>query len=517
MPNASTISFMYQHTQFSVGTADRQWNVNGGGTWETDANWTPFAPYAPGDAADFLGALTTATTANITLNTNDVVGSVNFNNTIGSYALIPTSATAGSLELNNQLAAPIISDSFGSHTIAVPITLDASTNITVVRAADALTISGNISGAASNLSLSGSGAMILTGTNTFGATAITTGATLQVGNGLATGSLGSGAVTDNGTLVFDRSDVPTVGNGISGSGSLVDTGAGTLILQGVVNIGGGVSAMAGTLDFAGGVTHTVGAVTIGSGNLSIAAGAKLLSGPVTGLSTGGWNIAGTQQIQPGLLNAGTSKVDVVPTITGIGTLDISDDKVIIEASNTTSKATEITQLQTLVTEGKGTGSWTGNGITSSAVAADAAAGTNNTFHTVVAIIDNGAYPAGTGKTMFGGLPVDTNSILITRALAGDANLDGTVNNTDLVALLTHFTLSGQTQATGDFNGDGTVNNTDLVALLTDYTQSLPGFFPISPAGGGLGSSAPAPEPASLALFGLGGAALLIRRRKAAGK
>ena len=72
--------------------------------------------------------------------------------------------------------------------------------------------------------------------------------------------------------------------------------------------------------------------------------------------------------------------------------------------------------------------------------------------------------------------MDANSIILVRALVGDANLDGTVNNTDLVALLTHYNETGQTQATGDYNGDGSVNNTDLVALLTDYGQSLPGGY-----------------------------------------
>ncbi len=187
--------------------------------------------------------------------------------------------------------------------------------------------------------------------------------------------------------------------------------------------------------------------------------------------------------------------------------------------STGNKASEISLLQSEVLSGRNSGTWTGEGITSSAVAADVAAGTNLSFHTVVAIVDNGALPAPERFSTFEGQPVDASSIIITRALAGDANLDGTVNNTDLVALLTHFDLSGQTQATGDFNGDGTVNNTDLVALLTDYAQSLPGDFAIKPAddiGGAadsLGGSAPVPEAGTLGVLVAGAAMLLKPRRR----
>src|SRR5262249_34072926 len=59
-----------------------------------------------------------------------------------------------------------------------------------------------------------------------GGTTINAG-TVQVGNNDAAGVLPSGAITDNGTLIFNRSDstlvVPTV---ISGSGALVHNGNG---------------------------------------------------------------------------------------------------------------------------------------------------------------------------------------------------------------------------------------------------------------------------------------------------
>ncbi len=179
---------------------------------------------------------------------------------------------------------------------------------------------------------------------------------------------------------------------------------------------------------------------------------------------------------------------------------------------------KIAFLQAEVNLGNNGGTWTGEGVTSSTVAADAAAGTNNSFHTTLAIVDNGALPVSEQFTSFGGQPVDADSIIMVRALAGDSNLDGSVNNTDLVALLTHFGESGQTQATGDYNGDGTMNNTDLVALLTDYGQSLPGGMLLTPGSGeadgvaGLASPGNVPEPGAGVILLLAAPALLRRRR-----
>ena len=64
------------------------------------------------------------------------------------------------------------------------------------------------------------------------------------------------------------------------------------------------------------------------------------------------------------------------------------------------------------------------------------------------------------------------SFLLTPALAGDANLDGTVNINDLSKVLTNYDKTGMAWADGDFNGDGTVNINDLSNVLTNYDRSL---------------------------------------------
>jgi len=94
---------------------------------------------------------------------------------------------------------------------------------------------------------SGDGTMLSIGTNTYtGATNIN-GGVLQIGNGGTTGSIGTGAVTNNASLVIDRSDNLTVSNVISGSGSLTKNGSATLTLGAVSTYSGNTVVNAGTL------------------------------------------------------------------------------------------------------------------------------------------------------------------------------------------------------------------------------------------------------------------------------
>ncbi|AWH88259.1 autotransporter-associated beta strand repeat-containing protein [Limnobaculum parvum] len=91
------------------------------------------------------------------------------------------------------------------------------------------TFSGVISGAGS-LNKSGDGTLRLTGDNSYvGGTTISNG-TLQLGNGGTSGSV-IGNITDNGTLVFDRSNDHLYNGVISGSGNVVQQGSGTLFID----------------------------------------------------------------------------------------------------------------------------------------------------------------------------------------------------------------------------------------------------------------------------------------------
>ena len=92
--------------------------------------------------------------------------------------------------------------------------------------------------------------------------------TLQIGNGGSSGTLGAGAVTDNGSLVFNRSDSYPVPNSINGTGSLTQAGSGTLTLSGTNTYTGGTSVTNGLL-----VINNSAAIPTGS-TLSIGAAAR---------------------------------------------------------------------------------------------------------------------------------------------------------------------------------------------------------------------------------------------------
>ena len=100
-----------------------------------------------------------------------------------------------------------------------------------------------------------SGGVILAADNTYsGETRILSGAFLTVGNGGTAGSLGTGAVVNDGTLAFNRTDKMTAGNAISGTGALIQKGAGELVLTGNNSYSGVTTIAAGTLTVGDGGT-----------------------------------------------------------------------------------------------------------------------------------------------------------------------------------------------------------------------------------------------------------------------
>ena len=91
------------------------------------------------------------------------------------------------------------------------------------------------------------GTTIFTTDDTYtGATNVSAGATLQLGNGGATGSVTTD-ITDNGTVALDHSGTVTYGGVIGGAGALVVKGTGTEVLTGDNTYTGGTTIQSGTL------------------------------------------------------------------------------------------------------------------------------------------------------------------------------------------------------------------------------------------------------------------------------
>src|SRR5205807_1894528 len=90
-------------------------------------------------------------------------------------------------------------------------------------------------GGTGGLTKSGTGTVIITNTgiNDFIGGVTVNNGTVQFGNGGSSGNLpGVGNVTDNGNLILNRGDSPTVPNVISGAGTLTKSGTGVLTLTG---------------------------------------------------------------------------------------------------------------------------------------------------------------------------------------------------------------------------------------------------------------------------------------------
>ncbi|MBU3665338.1 MAG: hypothetical protein FGM15_05605 [Chthoniobacterales bacterium] len=102
--------------------------------------------------------------------------------------------------------------------------------ISVSDSGAALTLSGAVSGSG-RFEKSGVGSLVLVANNTYSGTTLVSAGTLSIGAGGTTGSLGSSTITNNATLLYNRSDNLTQSTVIHGSGALHKAGDGTLTLS----------------------------------------------------------------------------------------------------------------------------------------------------------------------------------------------------------------------------------------------------------------------------------------------
>src|SRR5262249_57294937 len=140
-----------------------------------------------------------------------------------------------------------------------------------INRSNAVTIANNISGSGdlTKTTAGNNTTVTLAGNNSYSGTTTIQEGTLQIGAGGATGSLGTGAVANSGTLAFNRSDDITVANAISGTGALSKLGANLVTLTGANSYSGATTISAGSLGVGdGGTTGSLGTgATANSGSL----------------------------------------------------------------------------------------------------------------------------------------------------------------------------------------------------------------------------------------------------------
>jgi autotransporter-associated beta strand protein len=206
----------------------------------------------------------------------------------------------------------------------------------------------------------GTGTWTLSGDNTYTGTTTISGGTLQIGDGGNSGLLGTGNVTDNAALVFNRFDTVVVSNSVSGSGSLTQAGAGLLTLFAANTYSGPTYVSAGTLAL------TNSAAIASSTNINLANGAFFdISGTISHAMTlsSGKMISGDGAVIGNFTVA--SGATLAPGNNDLGALSFSNALTLNAGSKTIMNVSHDSQANNVVSVA-GTFTWGGALIVSNA-------------------------------------------------------------------------------------------------------------------------------------------------------
>jgi fibronectin-binding autotransporter adhesin len=336
-----------------------------------------------------------------------------------------------------------------------------------------------VSGPITNASGTGSliktndGLAILTGANTYSGTTTISGGTLQVGNGGSTGQLGSGNVTNNGALVFNRTGILAMANLISGNGSLTKLGAGTLTLSNANTFSGGTILSEGAIRIGNNDAFGTGSVTVNAGTLasSIATARTITNSIILG-----GNIT---------LGEATSGIGA---LTFSGPVSLGSDTRTITVANPTNNTISgiISGTGGLTIQGAGTLTLSGANTYSGNTTVSAGTlllGANNVIDNASAVVINGGTLSAVNRTntvasltmSSGALSLSTGSLTLSGASSitgGDVSLTSTSTITT-VGLLTlgNTTINSSYSAAGTNNaiilGGGITVNASTTANITN--------------------------------------------------
>ncbi len=344
---------------------------------------------------------------------------------------------------------------------------------------DSLVVSNLVTGSG-QVEQAGSGTTVLTADNTYSGGTLISAGTLQVGEGGSTGWIGTGDVTNNSVLVFNRGDDIVVDNAISGTGMLVQAGAGVMVLR-------------GSNSYSGLTLITNGVLQVGDGGTT----GSLGTGSVTNNTALVFNRA--------------DDIVVNNLISGSGTLaHVGDGVLTLTANNNYSGITAITNGTLQVGNGGGSGAIGTNEIynfgslvfnrSNSVIVTSIISGLGSVRH------------AGAGELTFartntftGGLRVDGGGALIARnssalgngnfeLLNGTLRADPTLTNGLIINIGGNYTQGAdgtvvfRIAATTNLDqlnvaGDVTLNGTGLVTSLMGYVPQPNDSMRLIVAGG----------------------------------
>jgi len=374
----------------------------------------------------------------------------------------------------------------------------------------------NLSPGAGNAVFSNhTGTLVVSGTGSINMNTGTASAILGVSGGpidIGAGQTvrGRGIIANNNVAIINRGSIVAA----DGGELFVDPIA---VADGFQNLGtmraNTGSQLQFTGQFGGGVNNTGGHINIDAGGTLLTTTSHALSGGTVTLN-GVWNAtnssgttinfvrgAGTLNVNSsarvnitaGGGTLGTSKVSSL-NITTSGKLDLNDHDMIVDYTG----STPIDTIRTFLQSGYNNGAWDGTqGILSTT------AGASGLPKTAIGYAEASQILGGAGGP-FSGQTADGTSVLLRYTVAGDANLNKTVNLDDFTALAANFGNAGL-WVSGDFNYNGLVNLDDFTILAANFGQSIPTDLP---------RGAAVPEPASAGLLlAAAGALTRIRRRR----
>jgi probable HAF family extracellular repeat protein len=434
------------------------WSSSSGGSWTASSNWHGGIPNAVGVVATFGATPGLTSNGIVTLDGNQTVGHIVFNNNGSSYTLNTGSNGTLTIDDTNDVAgaSPSITVSAGSHTINAPIVL--ATN---------------------------NGSMGVT-INTWVGTTLTLGGSVTALNG--------------------------------GSATLTTTGGGNLVINPGSSIyvpviaDGPITFAANTSGNAGFTVHTVSSITLGATTIVALAPAPtqatrqlLVTTPIfQQVTVPDADLNGSHIAWAGQIDLANNDMDV-PN----GNL-----------STLTAQVAEGYNTGYMGGTWSGTNLFNGyvmgatiiyNGIVSSAAAND------TTFLTALGVIQNTTASGSRLYSTFDGQPVAASDVLIKYTYYGDADLNGKVDGSDYSRIDNGYLNKLTGWGNGDFNYDGVIDGSDYTLIDNAYnTQgaSLQASVAdttaeIAPTAGSGTSSVP--EPAVLGMLGPA-AGMILRRR-----
>lgn len=312
----------------------------------------------------------------------------------------------------------------------------------------------------------------------------------EYGNGIfnqtgGTNTLNSGSLLDLGV------NAGATGTYTLSSGTVMSSGANEIVGDSGVGI---FNQTGGTNTFSSFNSVTIGNAAGSNGTYNLSGGLlSVFEVIVGGSGKGTFTLSDTGQLQTNTLSVGSNgQANLNTGTTTVGILQINSGGVVnVNAAlidDYFGRGDPAATIRSEIISGYNGGAWNGPGINSSLAAAS-----------------GGKYAVGYADgSVDTGTTAAANDVLIQLTLVGDANLDGTVNLTDLLLLLNNYGQSDRDWSEGDFNYDGTVNLTDLLGLLNNYGQMA------VVANTSIGGINTVPEPEIAGVIGFG--CLLLRRK-----